>query len=170
MVGVVVGVRWFDLERGLGSRLPVPVHFLFWSKGRGAGGNFSWGDPLKHFPGSLVSWFPPFPLPRPVVSKEEKLFLAIVVDVILHGESLHLLSSFVFSSQWKFSAVPTAVPLGEVPDADHHGHTQQGAICHAGGGVTWGVGVMGAGVSGGVPLYTYSRPGIIYIFTRSRYI
>ena len=60
--------------------------------------------------------------------------------------------------------------LGEVPDTDHHGHTQQGAICQAGGGVTWGVGVMGAGVSGGVPLYTYSCPGMVYIFARSRYI
>ena len=116
MVGVVLGVPWFDLEWGLGSRLPVPVHFLFLSKGRGVGGNLFWGDPSKHFPGSLVSWFPPFPLPCPEVLKEEKMFLAIVGDVFMHGIGLHPLSSIVtLSSQWKFFAVPAAMPWVRYP-------------------------------------------------------
>ena len=61
--------------------------------------------------------------------------------------------------------------LGEVPDVEHHGHTHSMVLyVKRGGGMTWSVGVMGAGVPGGVPLYTYSRPGIVYIFARSLYI
>ena len=59
------------------------MRFLVWPRGRGVGGNFCLGDPLKRFPGSLVVLIPPFPFPCPGVKKGEAL-VAIMLDVIVH--------------------------------------------------------------------------------------